>query len=262
MTVLLLLVSVAGLVTGSFLTVVVHRLPRGESLITPPSRCPACGHRIRARHNVPVLGWLLRRGRCADCGAPIAARYPVIELGTGLSFLVVTAKMTGIGLTSALPAYLYLTAVSIALVAIDLEHRRLPNALVIPSCVVMAVLLAVCSAYRGAWWPLGRGLVGGALLCAAFWLIAVLFPHAMGFGDVRLAGLLGGALTYLSWAALVVGALAGFAFGALFGVVLLATGRGDRKTAVPFAPFMVAGAYLGTFAGDAIAVWYSGLFGV
>lgn len=257
--VLYLLVTASGLVVGSFLTVVIHRVPRAESVCFPPSRCPRCRHRIRPWHNIPVAGWLVLCGRCAHCAAPIAIRYPLVELGTGLAFAAVTMRMLGLGLPGAVPAFLYFTAISVALTAIDLEHQRLPNAIVLPSYPALAVLLAVSSAVSGQWWPFGRAVFGAALLFAFFFVVAWLYPGGMGFGDVRLSGVAGGVLAYVSWPAFVVGTLAGFTLGALTGVAVMATGRGDRKTALPFAPFLLGGAFLGIFLGDAIGEWYLAL---
>jgi leader peptidase (prepilin peptidase)/N-methyltransferase len=248
---------VSGLAVGSFLNVVIHRVPRGESLVRPGSRCPSCGAPIRVWHNVPVLGWLLLRGRCADCRAAIAVRYPVVELLTGLLFAAITVRLVGLDLTAALPAYLYFTAVGVALTVIDLDVRRLPNAIVLPSYPILAVLLALASAWTGDWWALARAGIGGAALYAFFFAVAFAYPAGMGFGDVKLAGIVGGVLAYLSWAALVVGAFAGFLLGALVGVALIVAGRGGRKTAVPFGPFMVAGALLALFVAEPLATLYT-----
>src|SRR5439155_21819624 len=121
------------------LTVGIDRVPKGESVVRPGSRCPRCGRAIRAPHNIPVLGWLILRGRCGSCGARFGVRYPVVELITAALFVVVTLR---VGFTAALPAYLYFIAIGVALTGIDLEVRRLPNAIVLPSYPVLAVLLA------------------------------------------------------------------------------------------------------------------------
>jgi len=225
-------------------------------VVRPGSRCPACGAPIRLRHNVPVLSWLALRGRCADCGARIGSRYVLVELATGVLFAAVAVVLVGLGRPAAVPAYLYFAAVGVALTMIDLDSRRLPNVIVLPSYPVLAVLLTVDAAWRGDWWALARAGLGGAALFVFFLLVAFAYPAGMGFGDVKLAGIVGGVLAYLSWTALVVGAFAGFLLGALVGVALMATGRGGRKTALPFGPFMVAGALLGLFAADPIAALY------
>ena len=186
-----------GLAIGSFLNVVVWRLPRGESLSSPPSACPKCGHAIRARDNVPVLGWLLLRGKCRDCGEPISPRYPIVEAVTGLSFALI-AFVVGIEPPAvfALPAYLYLAAISIALALIDLDTRRLPNRIVLPSLGVGAVLLALASWANGDWGALLRAVIGSAGLFALYFVIAFISPRGMGMGDVKLAAVLG---LYLGW---------------------------------------------------------------
>src|SRR4051794_36713503 len=124
------IVALFGLAVGSFLNVVIHRVPRGESLIRPGSHCPQCGAAVRKRHNIPVLGWLLLRGRCADCRTPISARYPLVEAGTAALFVAVAARF---GWSWQLPAYLYLAAVAVALAFIDLDVKRLPDTIVLPS---------------------------------------------------------------------------------------------------------------------------------
>jgi leader peptidase (prepilin peptidase)/N-methyltransferase len=255
---LLVLIALLGLAIGSFLTVVVDRVPSGESVVRPGSRCPRCGTPIRARHNIPVLGWLILRGRCASCGTPIGARYPLIELTTCALFILLTLRL---GADPALPAYLYLAAIGVALAAIDLDTRRLPNAIVLPSYPVLAVLLFGAALWDGDWWALLRSAIGAASLFAFYLLLVLAYPKGMGWGDVKLAGLLGAALGYLSWAALVVGAMAGFVLGAVLGVAIILARQGDRKTAVPFGPFMIAGALLAIFLADPIADAYLTLVG-
>ena len=251
--------GVFGLLIGSFLNVVVYRVPRGESLVHPGSHCPECGQAIRGRHNIPVLGWLVLRGRCADCGTPISPRYPLVELGTGLLFLAVAVWALAAHQLGALPALLYFAAIGIALALIDLDCRRLPNAIVLPSYPVLAALLAWSAWWQHDWTVLLRAGIGGLLLFGFYLLLAVLYPAGMGFGDVKLAGLLGALLGSLSWAALLVGAFAGFLLGAVVGVAVLARRRGDRRTALPFGPFMVAGALLAVFAAAPLAAGYLGL---
>jgi leader peptidase (prepilin peptidase)/N-methyltransferase len=256
MAVLLVVAGLLGLAVGSFLNVVVHRVPRGESVVHPPSACPCCGNRIRNRHNVPVAGWLVLRGRCADCAAPISARYPLVELGTGLLFAAVTWRVVELDLAAALPVYLYFTAAGVALLLIDLDTRRLPNAIVLPSYPVLTVLLTTSAAVRDDWGSLARAGTGAVALLTFYLLLVLVHPAGMGWGDVKLAGLLGAVLAHVSWAALVVGALGGFALGAVVGVVVVAARRGGRKTALPFGPFMIVGAVLALFAGDAVATFY------
>jgi leader peptidase (prepilin peptidase) / N-methyltransferase len=245
-----------GLAIGSFGNVVVARLPAGGSLFTPASRCPHCGSAIRARHNVPLLGWLVLRGRCADCRARISPRYPLVELATAVLFVALTLRLDRIDLLAALPAYLYIGAAGLVLALIDLDSRRLPGSIVLPSYVVLAVLLLAASAWRHEWADLERAAAAGAALYCFYFAIAFAYPAGMGFGDVKLSGLLGAVLGYLSWGSLLVGAFAGFLLGSLVGVAVMAFWGGTRKTALPFGPFMIAGTLVGIFAGDALAGVY------
>jgi leader peptidase (prepilin peptidase)/N-methyltransferase len=256
MTILVFFTAILGLTIGSFLNVVIYRVPRGSSLVTPGSRCPACEHPVRARHNIPVLGWLVLKGRCADCGTRISYRYPLVELTTSVVFVALTLRMNELHLLSALPAYLYFAAIGIALSLIDLDFRRLPTAIVLPSYPVVAILLTVSSAWRDDWWSLTRAGVGAVALFGFYFLLRIIHPAGMGLGDVRLAAILGALLAYLSWSALVIGAFGGFLLGAVAGVIAIAAGRGSRKTALPFGPFMVAGTFLAVFAAQSIAHTY------
>jgi leader peptidase (prepilin peptidase) / N-methyltransferase len=239
---LLLLSGLLGLAIGSFLNVVIHRVPVGASVVSPPSHCPRCETPIRARHNVPVVGWLALRGRCADCALPIPVRYPLVELLTAVLFVLVTWRAVQLDQLAALPALLFFTALGVALSGIDLDVRRLPNVLVLPSYPVLAALLALASAVTGDWTALVRAGAGAAALFGFFFLLALVHPSGMGFGDVKLAGVIGLLLGWFSWSALVVGAFAGFFLGAVVGVVVMAVGVGGRRTALPFGPFMVLGA--------------------
>ncbi|WP_372595325.1 A24 family peptidase [Actinotalea sp.] len=259
MAVLLVPVAVLGLLIGSFLNVVVWRVPRGESIVSPPSACPSCGHEIRPRDNVPVLGWLLLRGRCRDCGNPISVRYPLVEAATGLLFVAVALRF---GLSWELPVYLYLAAIAVALALIDLDVHRLPDPIVLPSYPVVLVLLGVAALDPGGtsqWGALGRAVAAGAILFVFYLLLAVLRPGGMGMGDVKLAGVLGLALGWLGWGSLVVGAFGAFLLGGLFGIGLLLAGRAGRRSGIPFGPWMLAGAALGVAVGEPLWDAYLGL---
>jgi leader peptidase (prepilin peptidase) / N-methyltransferase len=235
-----------GLLVGSFLTVVAHRVPAGRSVVAPRSACPACGTPVRPRDNVPVLSWALLGGRCRDCAAAVPVRYPAMEAATGLLFAALAAAHGG---SAALPALLWVAAAGVALFVIDLDTHRLPDAIVLPSYPVVGGLL------------LAGGLVTGerpvlrAVLSAAAWvgLYGVLWAgtggRGMGPGDVKLAGLPGLVLGWLGWGPSVVGLFAGFAVGAAVGVGLLAAGRVTRGTPIAHGPFLLVGAALGAFAG-------------
>ncbi|GAA2678976.1 prepilin peptidase [Actinoplanes palleronii] len=250
---LLVIAGVLGLAIGSFLNVVIHRVPRDESLVHPGSHCPNCGHTIRNRHNVPVLGWLLLRGRCADCNTPISARYPLVEAGTAVLFVAVAARF---GWSWELPGYLYLAAIAIALALIDLDVMRLPNKIVLPSYPVAVALLVPAALLTGDPGALLRGAVAAVLL---YLLYRLLGAWGMGGGDVKLAPLLGFYLGWLGWGAVAIGAFAGFLLGGLAGAVLLLTRSAGRKSRIPFGPYMLAGAFLAVFAAVPISDWYGTL---
>jgi len=245
-----------GLLVGSFLNVVIYRVPHGESVVSPGSRCPACGHPIRGRHNVPALSWLFLRARCADCRAPISIRYPAVELGCGVAFGLLTWWGAEDHRLAAAPAWCYLAAVGIALALIDIDTRRLPNVIVVPSYAVLAVLLAVAAIIDDGLDDLLRAGAGMVVLAGFYLVVRLAYPKGMGWGDVKLAGLLGLAMGYASWAALLIGSFAGFVLGAVVGVVVIASGRATRKTLLPFGPFMIVGAFVGLLVGNAVADWY------
>lgn len=249
------LYALLGLLIGSFLNVVVWRVPRRESVVAPPSACPRCGERIAARDNVPVVSWLLLRGRCRHCRAPISARYPLVELATGALFALVGAWL---GLSAAAPAFLYLAAIAVALALIDLDTRRLPNTIVLPSYPVAALLLGVAALVDQDGGALVRALVGCAALYGFYFALMLVYPAGMGFGDVKLAGVLGLYLGWVGWGALVVGAFAAFLVGGVLSIALLASGRATRKSGIPFGPFMLLGAGLGIAGGEALWAAYLG----
>jgi len=253
---LLLFTGVLGLVVGSFLNVVIWRVPRGESVVHPPSACPSCGHPVRRRDNVPVLSWLLLRGRCRDCRAPISARYPLVEAGTGVLFVLVALR---IGFGWALPAYLYLAAIGMALALIDLDTRRLPDAIVLPSYLVGGVLLTAASAGTSDWQALLRAGIGAAALFVFYLLAWLVYPPGMGLGDVKLAGVLGMYLAWLGWGTFAVGAFSAFLLGGVYGVAAILVGGGGRKTRIPFGPWMILGAAVGIGWGEQLWSAYMGL---
>ena len=260
---LLAWVTGMGLIIGSFLNVVVWRLPRGESLSHPPSHCPGCNQPIKPYDNVPVISWLLLRRRCRNCKNLISARYPAVELATGLLFLLIAWR---IGWHLSLIGYLFFTATGVALALIDYDIKRLPDALTFPTYVVALAALLGDSVYAGHWHPFARALEGMAALFG-FYLAtrvlgsALLRKTAMGLGDVKLSGILGLLLAWLSWGALFVGAFAGFLVGAVGGITLIASGRGKLATKIPYGPYMLLGALVGILWGTSIAHWYLALSG-
>jgi leader peptidase (prepilin peptidase) / N-methyltransferase len=267
------LVALLGLAIGSFLNVVIYRVPAEKSVVSPPSACPHCGAGIRWFDNIPVISWVILRARCRNCAAPISVRYPIVELVTAVLFVLVGLRFLPAVEQSlvmpavfssllALVAFLFLAAVSVALAAIDLDTHRLPNVITYPSFIVMAVLLSVSSLLLGDGDALLRAAIGAAALFAAYLLMALAYPGGMGLGDVKLAAVLGLSLAWLGWSELIVGAFAAFVLGGLFSIAMLALRRVGRKSGIPFGPWMLVGAFVGVLIGDDIATWYLGLFGL
>ncbi len=254
---------VVGLAVGSFLNVVVWRVPRGESVVHPPSGCPRCGHEIRNRDNIPVLSWLLLRGRCRDCGEPIAVRYPLVEAGTAVLFGLAAWWCWAQDTPWLLPALAYLAAVSVALALIDLDTRRLPDALVLPSYPVALALLALASWAPGQtsdWGAFVRALIACAALFTVYLVVLLVYPRGMGFGDVKLAGVLGLYLGWCGWGAVVVGWFGAFLLGGVFAVGLMVAGRAGKGSAIPFGPWMLLGAAVGLVVGEPLWDVYLGAF--
>lgn len=259
MPVLIAAMALLGLAVGSFLNVVIHRVPRNESLVRPGSHCPSCNHTIRARHNIPVLGWLVARGRCADCAEPISPRYPAVELITAALFVATTIELDRLHLLAALPAYLFFVAAGVALAAIDLDVQRLPNAIVYFSYGALAILLSGASVVEGSFEPLARAALGGLALFGFFLALAIISPKGMGLGDVKFAGVVGAALGFLSYPAVVVGTFAAFVLGGAAGAALMLARRARRTSSIPFGPAMVAGAFVALFASTSLVDAYTSL---
>lgn len=247
--------AVFGLIFGSFINVVAYRVPNEMSIISPASACPACNHPIRHRDNIPVVSWLLLRGRCRDCGDRISIRYPVVEAGTAALFAVTVVQ---IGTEAVLPAYLWFVGVSLTLVLTDLDVYRIPNRILYPGTVVGTVLLAGGAAIDGTLGSFVRGLGGAVLYFALFLILALVARGGFGFGDVKLAFFLGLFLTYQSWGVLGSGIALGIAAGGVVAIFLLIFRRVGRKAKIPFGPAMVAGAYAALVFGQQLADWYVG----
>lgn len=271
---LVLAAGLVGLLIGSFLNVVVWRVPRGESLIAPASHCPQCDQPILRRDNVPVLSWLLLRGRCRTCKTRISWRYPAVELSTALTFAgiawaviggVISIPNTNYPVVSTVlvaAAFLYLAEISIALTLIDLDHHRLPNTIVLPGYGVGILFLWSASLLAGDPGALLRSGIGMAVMFLGYLILALAYSGGMGFGDVKLAGVLGLYLAWLGWEHLIVGAFAAFVLGGVFSIALLVLRKANRKTGIPFGPWMVFGAWIGILSGYPIVTGYLALFGV
>jgi leader peptidase (prepilin peptidase)/N-methyltransferase len=249
LTILILGCGLFGLAAGSFLNVVIYRVPRNESIVSPRSHCPHCSAPIREYDNIPVISWLVLRGRCRNCHAAISPRYLIVEVATGTLFAGVAARM---GFVWQLLAYLTLVATLLALSCIDIELLVLPKKVIYPSLVLVSGFLVLASAADNEW---GRLLFG--VICAGAWFLLFFLmnfasPRILGFGDVRLAPLLGVALGWLGWRYALLGFFAANVFGAAIGVSLIATKRMARDQPIPYGVFLAAGAAFAIFAGPEI----------
>ena len=245
------LFGLVGLAFGSFLTVVTYRVPKGESLVTPRSRCPSCGSQIRNLDNIPLLSWLLLRGRCRACGARISPVYPLTELLTGVLFVGAALEFDSIWAAAMIAPFLGLM---VALSIIDLRHRIIPNRIVYPSLAAFGAYIGMVALAGGgldaARAGIGMLAYGGSLL-----LVAIVAPAGMGMGDVKLAALIGLVLGALGLRYVAVAAGAGILLGGVGAISALVAGA-SRKQAIPFGPFLAAGALVAAFLAPQIGTVY------
>lgn len=246
----IVLALVTGMVIGSFLNVVIHRLPLGESVVKPRSRCPHCGHEITALENIPVLSWLALRGKCRSCGAPISIRYPLIELGTGLLWAAVVWEAWDDAARIALG--LIMVTALIPITFIDLDTRRIPNKITGPAAIALVIAGTALD-------PSGQlsRIMWAAIVSVPFFALALALSRSMGLGDAKLMGVIALALGRAVIPALFIAFLA----GTIVGVGIMAKhGAKSRKTAVPFGPFLALGATIAFFVGDDLVQWYLDTF--
>ncbi|HET9263249.1 MAG TPA: prepilin peptidase [Vicinamibacterales bacterium] len=248
-----LLLAVLGLVVGSFLNVCIHRLPLGQSIVSPGSRCPGCGYSLRWFDNIPVISYAVLGGRCRTCGASISARYPIVEL---LTMGVFVAHYFAFGVDILLVPRLLLACALIVLFAIDLEHHLLPNAITLPGIAVgLAFSLLLPPGLQSA---LLGVIVGGGVL----WLIGEAYfrlagQEGMGGGDVKMLAMIG---AFLGWKLVLVTLVFSSVAGSVIGLLVLATRRGGMKYALPYGTFLALGAIIASLFGERIVAWYVGLY--
>jgi len=249
----LAIVAFLGLAIGSFLNVVVHRLPRHESLVSPGSRCPSCGYALRAADNIPVLSYVVLRGRCRQCRIRISARYPLVELATAVLFVL---HYFVFGWTPLLAIRLLFVASMVALFAIDLEHRLLPDAITLPGVVIGLVASVVLPpGFRDA---LIGVVAGGGVL----WAIGEAYyrysgEEGMGGGDVKMLAMIG---AFLGWQQVMFTLVFSSIAGSVIGLIVIAIKRGGMKYALPFGTFLSIAAVVASLYGEQIVRWYAGLY--
>jgi leader peptidase (prepilin peptidase)/N-methyltransferase len=242
-------VAALGLAIGSFLNVCMYRLPRGESVVTPPSRCPSCGHGLRWFDNLPVLGWLLLRGRCRSCQAAISPMYPLVESATAGLFLL---QLWQVGWQPLLAIRLLFVAAMIVLFVIDLQHRILPNVITLPGILVG---LVACLFFEPGW---RSSLIGVAAGGGVLWVIGEAYfrlrgEEGMGFGDVKMLAMIG---AFLGWQLMLVTLLLASLAGSLIGGAMIVVDRGNMKYALPLGSFLALGAIVATHVGYPLLEWY------
>ena len=241
----LVLIGLLGLLLGSFLNVVIYRLPRGESLNTPASRCPSCGTPVKPYDNIPVLSWLILRGRCRSCGARISIRYPLVEALTAAAFVGAALAR---GVDDDLALWLPFVAMLIAVAGIDLDHRIIPNKILLPAAIwgIVATVL-----FRPD--NIDDSLIAGGIAFGALFLAALAYPAGMGMGDVKLAGVMG---IYLG-SSVAPAMLSAFLAGSIVGIAIIAREGADaRKKGVPFGPFLAFGGLVGLYWGPELVDAY------
>jgi leader peptidase (prepilin peptidase) / N-methyltransferase len=239
-----------GLIAGSFVTVVAHRVPRGESIVGPRSRCPACGAQIAAYDNVPVFSWLLLRGRARCCGARISARYPLTELALGCAY-VATVLVLRHDVTQLALGLVFVTTLA-AVTLTDLERRVIPNKILLVAAILGAAIAAV-----GDPGSLPERAIAAVAAGGLLFLAALVYPRGMGLGDVKLAAVMGLFLGRNVAPAILVALLS----GSLVGLAMIAhDGAAARKRAIPFGPFLAFGGLVGLLLGNEMVGWYLGAF--
>lgn len=245
-----------GLLAGSFTNVVIYRVPEGQSVVKPPSACPSCHAQIKPYDNVPVLSWLVLRGKCRACQAPISARYPTVELLVGLVVALVGWRY-GISWTAGAEAVMAVGLVALAF--IDFDRMLLPRRIVYITLGIVALLVVAGAAESGRWGQLGIAAISAVVPWALFFAINYIKPHALGFGDVRLALLIGFGAGWVGGAYAFLAFIVASILGSVVGITLMLAGRASRKTQVPFGTFLATGAVISVLAGAPVVNWYLGI---
>jgi leader peptidase (prepilin peptidase)/N-methyltransferase len=248
-------IALLGLAFGSFLNVVIHRVPRRASIIRPPSACPGCGYQLAWYDNIPLVSYLVLRGRCRQCAAPISIRYPIVELITAAVFLL---HYYSFGPTPLLAVRLLFACALIALFAIDLEHQLLPNVITLPG-IATGLLFSLVLPPGIVDAAIGT-LVGGGVL----WAIGEAYfrltgQEGMGFGDVKMLAMIG---AFLGWQQVILTLVLSSFAGSLIGVLVIVSGRGGLKHALPYGTFLALGALVASIWGTRIVAWYLNLYAI
>ena len=247
------LVFVLGLIVGSFSNVCIYRIPRNESVIYPASHCPKCRTKIKPVDNIPLLNYILLKGRCRNCGSKISIQYPVVEFLTGLIYLIIYL-IYGLSIQSLV--YIILSSALIIIAFIDLQEQMIPDVISLPGIVVGLILSFIVPYISFINSALGA-LVGGGIILIIAWVGSIIFKkEAMGGGDVKLTAMIG---AFLGWRYTIISLFLGFFIGALIGIILIMTKIKKREDAIPFGPFIVLGSIITLLWGEKILSWYIGI---
>lgn len=245
--------ALLGLAVGSFGNVVIYRVPRGESVVSPPSACPRCGTGIAPQHNVPVLSWLWLRGRCATCREPISVRYPLVEASVGALFGLIVWQF---GISWETLLLLVGAWAAVVLAAIDIDVQRLPRVIVGPWAAFTVAVIVISVVSQQEWWVGARSVIGAVALGLFYFVAFIAYPRGMGWGDVTVAPVLGLVLAYFGWSELIVGAFMAFVWGIVAAIVPMIRARSVVGVKIPFGPWMFLGAATGIVLGNLIGDWY------
>jgi leader peptidase (prepilin peptidase)/N-methyltransferase len=247
------LVFVLGLIVGSFSNVCIYRIPRNESVIYPASHCPKCRTKIKPVDNIPLLSYILLKGRCRNCGSKISIQYPVVEFLTGLIYLIIYLTY---GLSIQSLVYIILSSALIIIAFIDLQEQIIPDVISLPGIVVGLILSFIVPYISFINSALGA-LVGGGIILIIAGVGSIIFKkEAMGGGDVKLTAMIG---AFLGWRYTIISLFLGFFLGALTGIILIMTKIKKREDAIPFGPFIVLGSIITFLCGEKIINWYMGI---
>jgi len=249
----IILIFVLGLIVGSFSNVCIYRIPRNESVIYPASHCPKCRTKIKPIDNIPLLSYILLKGRCRNCGSKISIQYPVVEFLTGLIYLIIYLTY---GLSIQSLVYIILSSALIIIAFIDLQEQIIPDIISLPGIVVGLILSFIVPYISFINSALGA-LVGGGIILIIAWVGSIIFKkEAMGGGDVKLTAMIG---AFLGWRYTIISLFLGFFIGALVGIILILSKIKSKEDMVPFGPFIVLGSIITLLWGEKILAWYIGI---
>ena len=249
----IILIFVLGLIVGSFSNVCIYRIPRNESVIYPASHCPKCRTKIKPVDNIPLLSYILLKGRCRNCGSKISIQYPVVEFLTGLIYLIIYL-IYGLSIQSLV--YIILSSALIIIAFIDLQEQIIPDIISLPG-IVVGLILSFIVPYISFINSVLGALVGGGIILIIAWVGSIIFKkEAMGGGDVKLAAMIG---AFLGWRYTIISLFLGFFLGALIGIILIMTKIKKREDAIPFGPFIALGSIITLLWGEKILSWYIGI---